>query len=47
MLAPILLKLLYWFQPVSLPPVEPTAESLDNKPEEGASLSGEAILIEE
>jgi len=46
MLAPILLKLLYWFQPVPPPYVEPKSESQDDMVEQ-LTLPPEAILLEE
>jgi hypothetical protein len=53
MLTPVLLKLLYWFQPVSRPHPEPIPEPLDDKVEQIVSPAAtplvptEAILIEE
>jgi Kef-type K+ transport system membrane component KefB len=46
MLTPVLLRLLYWFQPVSRPHVQPTVEPLDEKVEQRL-LPAEVILVEE
>ncbi len=46
MLVPVLLKMLYWFQPAPPPYVQPIPEPLDDRIEQ-MSLPAEAILIEE
>jgi Kef-type K+ transport system membrane component KefB len=46
MITPVLLKLLYWFQPVPRPHVQPPSEPLDEKVEQSL-LPAEVMLVEE